>query len=101
MPLATHGRIINVGVLGTAASLVGIIASSGSAYAASPTPALAVTHYRFAVGSWEPRKTIEVDGISIAYHDSGGNAPVLICLHPTAHGPPHFPDFTHPPRPPH
>lgn len=94
MPLFTHGRIINVGVLGTGASLVGIIASSGSAYAASPTPALAVTHYRFAVGSWEPRKTIEVDGISIAYHDSGGNAPVLICLHAIGHGSRDFQDLS-------
>jgi 4,5:9,10-diseco-3-hydroxy-5,9,17-trioxoandrosta-1(10),2-diene-4-oate hydrolase len=55
---------------------------------------LAVTHYRFAVGSWEPRKTIEVDGISIAYHDSGGNAPVLICLHAIGHGSRDFQDLS-------
>jgi pimeloyl-ACP methyl ester carboxylesterase len=62
--------------------------------AASTTPALPAEPYRFAVGSWEPRKTLEVDGVSIAYHDSGGKAPVVICLHAIGHGARDFQDLS-------
>src|SRR5216683_749265 len=37
---------------------------------------------------------ITEDGISIAYHDSGGNAPVLICLHAIGHGSRDFQDLS-------
>lgn len=42
--------------------------------------------YRSAVGAQEPRKYISLDGVSIAYTDSGGSGPVLICLHAIGHG---------------
>jgi pimeloyl-ACP methyl ester carboxylesterase len=94
MSLFAQSRVINIEVLGIAVSLIGIIAFSGSAFAVSSAPAVAVTHHRFAVGAWEPRKTLEVDGVSIAYHDSGGSSPVLICLHAIGHGARDFQDLS-------
>jgi 4,5:9,10-diseco-3-hydroxy-5,9,17-trioxoandrosta-1(10),2-diene-4-oate hydrolase len=44
------------------------------------------TNYRSDVGAQEPRKIIFLDGVSIAYTDTGGNDPVLLCLHAIGHG---------------
>lgn len=43
---------------------------------------------RLALASPEPRQTVTVDGVSLAFHDSapGSNAPVLLCLHAIGHG---------------
>jgi pimeloyl-ACP methyl ester carboxylesterase len=49
--------------------------------------------YRSAVGAQEPRKYISLDGVSIAYTDSGGSGPVLICLHAIGHGARDFEDL--------
>jgi 4,5:9,10-diseco-3-hydroxy-5,9,17-trioxoandrosta-1(10),2-diene-4-oate hydrolase len=49
--------------------------------------------YRSAVGAQEPRKYVSLDGISIAYTDSGGSGPVLICLHAIGHGARDFEDL--------
>ena len=49
--------------------------------------------YRSAVGAQEPRKYVSLDGISIAYADSGGSGPVLICLHAIGHGARDFEDL--------
>ncbi len=58
-------------------------------------PASRTTHFRFAVGAWEPRRMVEVDGVSIAYHDTATNAPVLICLHAIGHGARDFQGLSH------
>jgi pimeloyl-ACP methyl ester carboxylesterase len=44
------------------------------------------TNYRSEVGAQEPRKTVSLRGVSIAYADSGGPGPVLLCLHAIGHG---------------
>src|ERR1700733_8411985 len=49
--------------------------------------------YRSAVGAQEPRKYVSLDGISIAYTDSGGSGPILICLHAIGHGARDFEDL--------
>lgn len=49
--------------------------------------------YRSAVGAQEPRKYVSLDGISIAYTDSEGSGPVLICLHAIGHGARDFEDL--------
>jgi pimeloyl-ACP methyl ester carboxylesterase len=43
-------------------------------------------NYRSGVGAQEPRKTISLLGVSIAYADSGGSGPALVCLHAIGHG---------------
>jgi pimeloyl-ACP methyl ester carboxylesterase len=48
--------------------------------------------YRSAVGAQEPRKYVSLD--SIAYTDSGGSGPVLICLHAIGHGARDFEDLS-------
>ena len=45
------------------------------------------------MGAQEPRKYVFLDGISIAYTDSGGSGPVLICLHAVGHGARDFEDL--------
>jgi pimeloyl-ACP methyl ester carboxylesterase len=42
--------------------------------------------YRHALGAQGPRKEAVIDGVHIAYADSGGSGPVLICLHAIGHG---------------
>ena len=49
--------------------------------------------YRSAVGAQDPRKYVSLDGISIAYTDSVGSGPVLICLHAIGHGARDFEDL--------
>jgi pimeloyl-ACP methyl ester carboxylesterase len=44
------------------------------------------TDYRSQVGAQEPRATVSVDGVDIAYTDSGGPGPTMICLHAIGHG---------------
>lgn len=43
---------------------------------------------RLALASLEPRRTVVVDGVTLALHDSApeGGKPVLICLHAIGHG---------------
>jgi pimeloyl-ACP methyl ester carboxylesterase len=52
------------------------------------------TNFRAEVGAQEPRRTITLDGIPIAYSDTGGNGPVLICLHAIGHGARDFQDLS-------
>jgi pimeloyl-ACP methyl ester carboxylesterase len=52
------------------------------------------TNYRAAVGAQEPRKFASVDGVSLAYTDSGGSGRVIICLHAIGHGARDFADLS-------
>jgi 4,5:9,10-diseco-3-hydroxy-5,9,17-trioxoandrosta-1(10),2-diene-4-oate hydrolase len=44
------------------------------------------TQFRLAVGAQRPHKVAVLDGVSIAYSDSGGDGPALICLPAIGHG---------------
>ena len=44
------------------------------------------TDFRSAVGAQQPRKVALLNGVEIAYTDSGGKGPALICLHAIGHG---------------
>jgi pimeloyl-ACP methyl ester carboxylesterase len=44
------------------------------------------TKFRLAVGAQRPHKVAVIDGVTMAYSDSGGNGPVLICLPAIGHG---------------
>jgi 4,5:9,10-diseco-3-hydroxy-5,9,17-trioxoandrosta-1(10),2-diene-4-oate hydrolase len=50
--------------------------------------------YRTAVGAFEPRATVTLDGVEIAYSDSGGSGPILLCLHAIGHGAGDFRDLS-------
>ena len=52
------------------------------------------TNYRAAVGAQPPNKTILLNGVRIAYSDSGGSGSVLICLHAIGHGARDFEDLS-------
>lgn len=52
------------------------------------------TSYRSAVGAQEPRRSALVDGIRLAYTDSGGTGPVVICLPAIGHGARDFEDLS-------
>jgi pimeloyl-ACP methyl ester carboxylesterase len=52
------------------------------------------TDYRAAVGAQEPRKFVSVDEVPLAYTDSGGSGPVIICLHAIGHGARDFEDLS-------
>jgi pimeloyl-ACP methyl ester carboxylesterase len=52
------------------------------------------TNYRSAVGAQQPYKVVSLSGIAIAYTDSGGIGPVLICLHAIGHGARDFEDLS-------
>jgi len=52
------------------------------------------TVYRSAVGAQEPRATVSLDGVTIAYTDSGGAGPPIICLHAIGHGARDFEDLS-------
>ncbi len=45
----------------------------------------ATTDFRADAGAPEP-KTVVLDGVSIAYSDTSGDGPVMICLHAIGHG---------------
>ena len=50
-------------------------------------PALPKTHFRAAVGAPFPAKIAEVDGVAIAYSDTGDEGlPAIVCLHAIGHG---------------
>lgn len=53
------------------------------------------TNYRSAVGAQQPRRIALLEGVKIAYTDSGGTGPVLVCLHAIGHGARDFEDLTH------
>src|SRR5580693_10345033 len=55
---------------------------------------MTATNYRSVVGAQEPRKTILLDDVSIAYTDSEGSGPVLLCLHAIGHGARDFEDLS-------
>lgn len=50
-------------------------------------------NYRAAVGAQEPRKVVVIDGINIAYMDTGGGGPAIVCLHAIGHGSRDFEDL--------
>ena len=52
------------------------------------------TNYRSAVGAQQPRKIALLEGVTIAYTDSGETGPVLVCLHAIGHGARDFEDLT-------
>lgn len=52
------------------------------------------TNYRLAVGAQQPHKVAVVEGIAIAYSDSGGGGQVLICLPAIGHGARDFEDLS-------
>jgi 4,5:9,10-diseco-3-hydroxy-5,9,17-trioxoandrosta-1(10),2-diene-4-oate hydrolase len=52
------------------------------------------TGFRSAVGAQEPRQTTVVDGVTLAYSDSGGHGFTIICLHAIGHGARDFEDLT-------
>lgn len=52
------------------------------------------THYRSSVGAQQPYKVVSLGGAVIAYADSGGAGPVLICLHAIGHGARDFEDLS-------
>ncbi|MGB8580404.1 MAG: ThiF family adenylyltransferase [Candidatus Sulfotelmatobacter sp.] len=49
---------------------------------------------RSAVGAQDPRQTTIVDGVTLAYTDSGGPGLTIICLHAIGHGARDFEDLT-------
>jgi 4,5:9,10-diseco-3-hydroxy-5,9,17-trioxoandrosta-1(10),2-diene-4-oate hydrolase len=51
------------------------------------------TDYRSAVGAHQPRRVALLEGVSIAYTDSGGEGPILVCLHAIGHGARDFEDL--------
>lgn len=53
------------------------------------------TNLRSAVGAQDPHKTISVDGVSLAYTDTGGAGAVIVCLHAIGHGSRDFEDLSH------
>ena len=72
----------------TALAAGGVMAGAGLARAADALPP-----FRAEVGAQRPVKRIELDGVSLAYHDTGGDGPVLVCLHAIGHGARDFEDL--------
>lgn len=54
---------------------------------------------RSAVGAREPLNKVVLDGVSIAYNDTGGRGRTVICLHAIGHGARDFEDLSHRLRP--
>jgi len=52
------------------------------------------TDFRSAVGAQKPRQTTVIDGVTLAYTDSGGPGPTIVCLHAIGHGARDFEDLT-------
>lgn len=52
------------------------------------------TDFRSAVGAQKPRQTTVVDSVTLAYTDSGGPGPTIVCLHAIGHGARDFEDLT-------
>jgi 4,5:9,10-diseco-3-hydroxy-5,9,17-trioxoandrosta-1(10),2-diene-4-oate hydrolase len=52
------------------------------------------TNYRSTVGAQQPYKVISLSGAAVAYTDSGGSGPVLVCLHAIGHGARDFADLS-------
>lgn len=57
-------------------------------------PGVRKQNYRSAVGAQQPRRLVLSDGVELAYSDSGGSGPVLICLHAIGHGARDFEDLS-------
>jgi 4,5:9,10-diseco-3-hydroxy-5,9,17-trioxoandrosta-1(10),2-diene-4-oate hydrolase len=55
----------------------------------------ATSDFRAAVGAQPPMKTVVLDGVRIAYTDTGGRGPVIICLHAIGHGARDFEALSH------
>ena len=52
------------------------------------------TDYRSAVGAQQPHRVVLPDGVELAFSDSGGSGPVLICLPAIGHGARDFEDLS-------
>ena len=52
------------------------------------------TNYRSAVGAQQPHRMVLSGGLELAYSDSGGSGPVLICLPAIGHGSRDFEDLS-------
>lgn len=52
------------------------------------------TNHRSAVGAQQPHRVALPGGVVIAYTDSGGSGPVIICLHAIGHGARDFDELT-------
>jgi pimeloyl-ACP methyl ester carboxylesterase len=63
-----------------------IIFLAGAGYLGRVALQTSSASYRSAVGAQQPYAAISLNGINIAYTDSGGMGPVLICLHAIGHG---------------
>ena len=73
-----------------------LISNLGMALVHFGGPKLPETNYRSAVGAQEPRKIINLDGVTIAFTDTGGaDRPVLLCMHAIGHGARDFEDLAH------
>jgi pimeloyl-ACP methyl ester carboxylesterase len=69
-----------------------MVSSIRRPFAKSGEPA--TPSFRSAVGAQAPRKSIELDGIRVAYTDTGGGDQVIICLHAIGHGARDFQDLS-------
>jgi len=58
------------------------------------TPVDHETGLRSAVGAQKPRQTTVIDGVTLAYTDSGGPGLTILCLHAIGHGARDFEDLT-------
>jgi pimeloyl-ACP methyl ester carboxylesterase len=52
------------------------------------------TEYRSAVGAQQPHRVVLSDGVELAFSDSGGSGPVLLCLPAIGHGARDFEDLS-------
>jgi pimeloyl-ACP methyl ester carboxylesterase len=79
----------------TAASVVlPVLVLLGTGVLGSAGPRAGDTDHRSAVGAQRPRRMVLLNGVQIAYTDSGGDGPVLICLHAIGHGARDFEDLS-------
>jgi len=71
--------------IGIAALFIAVVFLFAFGFIGAPQSRLH-TDRRRAVGAQEPSRSVSVQGASIVYSDSGGNGPVLLCLHAVGHG---------------
>ncbi len=76
------------------AVLVLVLILLGTGFLGTVGQAARNTNYRSAVGAQQPYKVVSLNGTAIAYTDSGGSGPVLICLHAIGHGSRDFADLS-------
>ncbi|KAA6464831.1 alpha/beta hydrolase [Acidobacteria bacterium AB60] len=66
----------------------------GAGFLGTAAPQTRHTNYRSAVGAQQPNGVMTLSGVDIAYTDSGGSGPVLLCLHAIGHGARDFEDLS-------